>query len=379
MWAEKEQNYDISIIVPTFNNTHYIDECISSLMESSSGLSYEILIGIDGCQKTYDHIKNKLYPENIKIFYFKENKGPYLIKNSLLNIASSENILFFDSDDVILKGSISFLNNLSNDFDVIKFRLANFVGDFNINNVKGKSMFAEGVFFIKKSLFLSMNGFEPWMCAADSDFMGRLYKKKLKIHFTDEILFYRRIHSENLTKRGDTGLGSKLRALYWKISKNKKGDGNPQTLSISEFVPILYYKPGDGNSQTLSISELVQILSSKPIEDKIYVESEEELQEKYIRELRKTVLSQINNRKNNKLTPPEKVEKKPMVVNYEKVNNLLKNRVIPKPIPKVKEDNTVPENKNITTNKEMSKLNLPGKKNRRSDIPYINVGRKIIK
>ena len=45
------------------------------------------------------------------------------------------------------------------------------------------------------------------MCAADSDFMGRLYKKKLKIHFTDEILFHRRIHNENLTKRGDTPTG----------------------------------------------------------------------------------------------------------------------------------------------------------------------------
>jgi glycosyltransferase involved in cell wall biosynthesis len=380
MWEEKEQNYDISIIVPTFNNTHYIDECISSLMESSSGLSYEILIGIDGCQKTYDHIKNKLYPENIKIFYFKENKGPYLIKNSLLNIASSENILFFDSDDVILKGSISFLNNLSNDFDVIKFRLVNFVGDFNVNNVKGKSMFAEGVFFIKKSLFLSMNGFEPWMCAADSDFMSRLYKKKLKIHFTNEILFYRRIHSENLTKREDTGLGSKLRTLYWEISKNKKGDGNPQTLSISEFVPILYYKPGDGNSQTLSISELAQILSYKPIEDKTYVESEEELQEKYIRELRKESLDKVFNHKNYRVkTPVEKIEKKVSSINYEKINNLLNNKVIPKPIPKVKQVTNTPENKKIITNKEMVKLNFPGKKNRRSNDPTMTFFRKINK
>jgi glycosyltransferase involved in cell wall biosynthesis len=356
MGAVKKKNYDISIVVPTFNNTHYIDECISSLIESSSGLSYEILIGIDGCQKTYNHIKNKLYPENIKIFYFKENKGPYLIKNSLLNIASSENILFFDSDDVILKGTISFLNNLSNNFDVIKFRMVNFLGEFNVNNIKGKSMFAEGVFFIKKSLFLSMNGFEPWMCAADSDFMARLYKKKLKIHFTNEILFYRRIHETNLTKRGDTGLGSKLRASYWNISKNKTGDGNPQTFSISEFTPMVSYKP---------------------IVHKIYVESEEELQERHIKELRKNVLNNINNRKNNKLTPPEKVEKKVLSINYEKVNNLLKNIVIPKPIPKVIQVNNTP--KNTISNKEMIKLNFPSKKNRRIDLPYINIGEKINK
>ena len=347
---ELDKQYDISIVVPTFNNTHYIDECIDSLMESSNGLKYEILVGIDGCQKTYDHLKDKSFPENVKIFYFKENRGPYLIKNSLANIASSENILFFDSDDVMLKSSVSFLNDLSHKFEVIKFRLVNFVGDFNVNNVKGKSMFAEGVFFIKKSLFLSMNGFEPWMCAADSDFMARLYKKKLKIHFTDEILFHRRIHTENLTKRGDTGLGSKLRASYWKISKNKKGDGNPESLSLSEFVPILNHRP---------------------IEPKVYVESEEELQEKHIKELRKTVLTQINSRKNNKLTPPEKVEKTHMVINYNKVNDLLKNRIIPKPIPKVKN-----EGKNITTNREIVKSIFPGKTNRRGGDPIINIGGK---
>ena len=353
MGVEKEQNYDISIIVPTFNNTHYIDECINSLMESSSGLSYEILIGIDGCQKTYDHLEDKSFPENVKIFYFKENRGPYLIKNSLANIASSENILFFDSDDVMLKSSVSFLNDLSHKFEVIKFRLVNFVGDFNVNNVKGKSMFAEGVFFIKKSLFLSMNGFEPWMCAADSDFMARLYKKKLKIHFTDEILFYRRIHSENFTKRGDTGLGSKLRSSYWKISKNKKGDGNPNSLSLSEFVPILNHRP---------------------IEPKVYVETEEELYENRIRQLRKETLEKINNKTPKVISKP--IEKKPMVIDYEKVNKLLKNRVIPNPTPKVKKVDDSIKNKNTMSNREMVKTMFPGKPNRRNDYQTMTFGKK---
>ena len=74
-----------------------------------------------------------------------------------------------------------------------------------------------------------------------------------------------------------------------------------------------------------------------------------------------------------------KIEKKILSVNYEKVNNLLKNRVIPKPIPKVKEDNTVPENKKIITNKEMVKLTFPSKKNRRSGDNTMSFGGKINK
>ena len=66
-------------------------------------------------------------------------------------------------------------------------------------------------------------------------------------------------------------------------------------------------------------------------------------------------------------------------INKQSINNLLKNRVIPKPIPKVKEDNTAPENKKIITNKEMVKLTFPSKKNRRSGDNTMSFGGKINK
>ena len=91
-------------------------------------------------------------------------------------------------------------------------------------------------------------------------------------------------------------------------------------------------------------------------------------------------MDKVFNHKNYRVsTPVEKIEKKILPVNYEKINNLLKNKVIPKPIPKVKQVNNTPENKNTISNKEMIKLNFPGKKNRRINLPYINVGEKINK
>ena len=75
----------------------------------------------------------------------------------------------------------------------------------------------------------------------------------------------------------------------------------------------------------------------------------------------------------------EKIEKKISSINYEKINNLLNNKVIPKPIPKVKQVINTPENKKITTNKEMVKLTFPGKKNRRSGDNTMSFGRKINK
>jgi hypothetical protein len=58
-------------------------------------------------------------------------------------------------------------------------------------------------------------------------------------------------------------------------------------------------------------------------------------------------------------------------VNLDKVNELLKNRIITKPTQKVKE-----ENNNIITNKEMVKTIFPSKKNRRNGDPIINIGGK---
>jgi hypothetical protein len=49
---------EISVIIPTFNNVEYIDECINSIMESSKKVSIEILVGIDGCQKTLNYVKS---------------------------------------------------------------------------------------------------------------------------------------------------------------------------------------------------------------------------------------------------------------------------------------------------------------------------------
>jgi glycosyltransferase involved in cell wall biosynthesis len=225
---------ELSVIIPTFNNVEYIDECINSIMESSKKFSVEILVGIDGCQKTLNYVIQKKYLEFIRFYYFNSNNGPYDIKNTLSKVANSDKLVFFDSDDIMGDTTINeILNNLNN-YDLIKLKYQN--SDNGRIDIKPK--FGEGVFAIKKSLFLNMNGFEPWFVAADSDFMARFYKNNNKIYYTKNISFIRRLHSESLTHRKDTGMSSSLRGNYFKISKNKKGDGNPDKLHTRDFVLV---------------------------------------------------------------------------------------------------------------------------------------------
>lgn len=230
-----EKPKSLSVIIPTYNNVKYIDECINSILESGKNNDIEILIGVDACEKTIEHIKNKTYPKFVNFYYFKENLGPYLIKNSLVKIANSKNIMFFDSDDIMTEPTIEGVIEKLKTFDLVRMKYQRYINNKPQDN---KNLFGEGVFSIKKSIFLEMNGFEPWKVAADSDFMGRIYKRRPRIYHTQKTSFYYRQHSESLTKRKDTGMVSPLRYSYHKISKHKKGNGNPSILHTSYFEPI---------------------------------------------------------------------------------------------------------------------------------------------
>lgn len=357
----------ISVIIPTFDNIEYIDETLDSIYKSGKDLEYEILIGIDGCNKSLKYLKDKTYPDNTNIFFFPTNKGPYLIKNTLSTLAKYDNLLFFDSDDIMEENMIGYCLNSLNKYQCVKPRLHNFkiVNGKMVNEV-GRKNWGEGVFAIKKPIFDYHNGFEGWLVAADSDFMGRLYKNNTSVELTQEILLLRRLHDKGLTSRPDTGLRSSLRSKYASISKSKKYFGPLPELKIAEYQPINIaeytnndiFKVGDTNSDNEEVDDYVNAINDR-------------------KQIVNDVIKTINNKKQKQkdVVPEKKISS----INYGKVNNLLKNRVIPKPIPKVKQVNNTPENKKIITNKEMVKLTFPSKKNRRSGDNTMSFGGKINK
>lgn len=61
----------ISIIIPTFNVPNYLDECVLSILAQRVNFGVEIIIGIDNCEKTLNHIlENKDRYSKCKVFYF---------------------------------------------------------------------------------------------------------------------------------------------------------------------------------------------------------------------------------------------------------------------------------------------------------------------
>jgi glycosyltransferase involved in cell wall biosynthesis len=319
----KNSNITLSIIIATYKNTKYIDECIDSVIESTKNQNVEILVGIDGCKETLEYVKQKSYPDNIKFYYFEKNVGPYIIKNSLSEIAIGENLIFFDSDDIMTQDMVSNSINSINHCDFIRHSYVNFTDPNKLNENK-KREFEGGIFTIKKEVFEYMNGFEPWKCEADSEFALRMSKSKYKTKISNNLDFFRRIHNEGLTSRTDTGYRSKLRAEYRKLYNNKKTFG-PLPKKVTE-----------------PFTEIVMVRSS------VTPQPQEPVKEK-----NHTLLSKLMNV--IKIDPQPVQEQK--TIDYDGVNETLRKREIQKQEPKPISKNS---NKGMAQNIKVSKnMNRP--------------------
>ena len=232
---------------------------------SCGNLECEILIGIDNCAETMNYlisIESEL-SDMIRIFLFTKKTGTYVIRNTLVSIATYNKLLFFDSDDIMTKQLVPKVIESLDDSDYIRYcyiafrdSYENFISNTLTNN------FPVGTFGINKNIFMSLNGFEPWDCAADGEFFWRVSANKIKIKTLDVVGLYYRKHSESLTSNPITGMNSEFRKKYHnkKQEKQRNNDfGSLDYLTISNYIEYITNDPNllnilnNLNTTTLSI------------------------------------------------------------------------------------------------------------------------------
>jgi glycosyltransferase involved in cell wall biosynthesis len=213
----------VSIIIPTHGIPEYLKECINSIRNQKIDFNYEILLGVDNCKETLKSIEDdKDFYKEIRLYYFRENVGPFIIKNTLIDLTTYDNILFFDSDDIMVNTMLSDFFNHVKEVDLIRFNYLN----FKKNVEQSKPLTAWGVFGVKKSVFDRFTCFEPWKCAADSEFIERVTFHKITTKTVEGVSFHRRLHDKNLTLKPDTNMKSKLREEYKNQIQQKVWTGN---------------------------------------------------------------------------------------------------------------------------------------------------------
>lgn len=207
----------VSIIIPAYKAENFIEECLDSIKGQTYFINhpeYEILIGIDCCITTLHKIASISHNyNNLKLFYFNQNVGPYIIKNTLIDYAKYENILFFDADDIMKSYLVETAMYDKNSYDIVRIRFVNFKDSAN-NQTPGRT--ADGIFLIKKDKFNNIGGFSGWRCAADTDFHNRTVRNNYKANHIQTELFLRRMHDNNLTVQSSTSFNSSLRNEYKK-------------------------------------------------------------------------------------------------------------------------------------------------------------------
>lgn len=107
--------YDISIIIPAFNQEDFIKETIESALYQDFSGSYEILISDDSSQdKSWEIIERYAHLSNVKTNRFEKNTSYVGSYNWLIENSQGKYIAHLDGDDLF------YPNKLQNAFDILE-------------------------------------------------------------------------------------------------------------------------------------------------------------------------------------------------------------------------------------------------------------------
>jgi hypothetical protein len=171
----------------------YIKETLDSISNQKwfkNNSNYEILVGIKNCYETLNYIKTIMNKySNIHILMMNSNKGTYITTNTLMMITEYDNLLRFDSDDIMYPFMIEELMSNSDKVDLIKFKFKNFGNNEDVD-------WALGQIFVKHDVFDWFGGFMPWPCSADDEFFFRI-ENYLVYQYIDKIIFFLKLFLNN--------------------------------------------------------------------------------------------------------------------------------------------------------------------------------------
>ena len=98
----KEKKYMISIIIPCYNTSKYLEKCVDSLL-CQSYQDFEIIIVDDGSTDDSAKIAERLQKNNPKVKLVSHNKNQGLFSARITGVEASrgEYITFVDADDTV--------------------------------------------------------------------------------------------------------------------------------------------------------------------------------------------------------------------------------------------------------------------------------------
>ena len=115
--------FRVSVIVPVYNASEYLDDCIKSVINQSYGFkNIELILVNDGSKDNSLDICNRYASKYDNILVInKKNSGVSDTRNIGFSSSKGEYIMFLDSDDLISKDSIKYLSKFLDENNNVDF------------------------------------------------------------------------------------------------------------------------------------------------------------------------------------------------------------------------------------------------------------------
>lgn len=268
-----EENIIISVVVPVYNVQKYIARCMDSLVGQTFQKPYEIIVIDDG--STDDSIKiveeyQKEY-SNI-IIHHQENRGLSVARNTGIQLATGQYLIFVDSDDSLRLDTLQLLYDemTKSELDLVIFEHKGIYEEGfsreeipknrNITNyqvVSGTSVLerigAELIseynasacrYMIRRKVLEEHNlTFYPSILHEDELFTPQLLYACQRIKHIDEFLYMRYIHAGSIMTSAN--IAKKMDGLYIVIAnlaewKNQIVRENGLNRSLKKIIQLHY-------------------------------------------------------------------------------------------------------------------------------------------
>ena len=219
----------ISVIIPAYNSATYIDECIQSVLYQTYK-AHQIIVVDDGSTDCTSNVISKF--KNEIEYIYQPNSGPSCARNKGVALSTGDWIAFLDSDDVWMPDKLEKQVNYMRNRSSVKLVVTDmFEGQHvdcerisTFNNFEGimeghiferllkSSYIYTPTVLVEKNVLLEFGGFNVSMnMMEDLDLFLRI-AHKYEIGVLDELLVFRRRHSQNISM----SFGAlDRRALFW--------------------------------------------------------------------------------------------------------------------------------------------------------------------
>jgi glycosyltransferase involved in cell wall biosynthesis len=97
---------DVSVIIPTYNRRHLVEEAIQSCFAGNESLEIEVVVVDDGSTDGTREYLRSLTDERVRPV-LQEHQGPQVARNQGLTEAQGRFVKFLDSDDLLVEGALT--------------------------------------------------------------------------------------------------------------------------------------------------------------------------------------------------------------------------------------------------------------------------------